>query len=276
MARSRLSLTACLFSAFVVSLTVAAPAQAQSTRTMMNRLQQMQKAERDQMVKELQSQMTEAQTSLTKADADLAAAAADLQSARSQQQSAKEQLDAKEKEEQAAVKQMRDAEEAVLAAQGPDSEYAKAQADVEAKQVGVDEVVHKVLGLPPHSGATTEQERSMERVKLSPDKKAKLKSNSEYTKAEEAVKVAQSRVSDIRKKLLEQDSAWSAAHTAKQTADQDAKTLQANLKTASAAAAASQKKTNAATAKANALREGINEIAMNLNALGAQPAPASR
>jgi chromosome segregation ATPase len=249
------------------------PASAQNVRGMMRRVQQMQQRERDAHIKQLQQQLTEVQKVVTESEPEVSNAASELQSARSQQTSAREQLEAKEKEQQEASKQLHETEQKVLAEQPADSDYGRAAAVLEEKQLALDAVVHQVLNLPPHEGPTTEAERATERIRLSADKKNQLKANSEYKRAEGAVSSAQGRLNEAKKLTLENNTEWKEAHAAKESLDHERKTLDSNLKSANAAVSKSQKQMNLVNARTTTARQRAMQIQSELSALGASASP---
>lgn len=272
--RQRIVRTRVLLAALVTVSAVLSPCDstwAQSSRSVMSRIRSMMASQRQQAIQALQQEIAQAQKSLVAAEGQLNESSGELQAARSTLQAARERLDAHQKEIQAAGHKQREIEQAIIAAQPSDSEYGKAVARLEQAQVEQDQVLHQVLGIPPHPGPTSEPERNQERAHLSAEQKERLKASSEYAQAMENVQSASRQLAEIRQGLFQKDPGWQAGHAAREALERETKSLETNAKVASTAVASAQKKVQAVTQAVAMARENIATGQAMLLQAGVQP-----
>ncbi|MBL8851408.1 MAG: hypothetical protein JNG89_17120 [Planctomycetaceae bacterium] len=203
-----------LLTAFVVH-TSATPAVSQQIDINLNQLSQdfanAQAAERDRIIASCRTQAEAAEEAAQSAQSRRTELAARLDEARTAQETARTEESAQKKEQKAALAEKEKLEEQTFAAQGPETDYVRAQSELSEARDALDEVIRTTLSLPPRTKPATEQERQTERAKFTTAQKAKLKASSEYQAAYERASTGLTEFNRIKAELLAGSTDYQAA-----------------------------------------------------------------
>lgn len=264
---------AVLFAASI-SLVLTLPQPSWARGSITSRVRRVVAAQRQQTISALQKQLAEARQVLAKAESQMTMTAGELQAAQSTLQSIKRQTEADENESRDAIRKLRNLEGKVLAAQGPGSELAQAQSQLEQAQLALDKTVHEILSLPVPPDSRTEAERLQERGQFSAEQKARLNSSPQYQEAVKNVSAAAAQVAAVRHQVLEKDPEWKQAFDARQAAEQSVHAHSIDQRRAGQHAVQERTELRTAAELAAQARQVIAECEARLAALGAKPSTA--
>jgi len=237
----------------------------------LNRANNYDNARRRQVITAIQNDLEQARDYLTQTESELETAKSELETAESKLTEAKAAAAEKDAAVKAALKRQKELETQILDKQTPESAYGKAQARLEETQVELDAVVRKILGLPEPTVPMTEQERLLERSRLSEQQKSRLKASPEYEQAVSASNTASDRVREVRQQVWSENREWQQATQTHKDAMQVAKTAGAASAQALQEAGKLRKQVKDGMQAANRTRQGIAQVETQLRMMGATP-----
>jgi hypothetical protein len=229
-------------------------------------------AQKTQSISHLQKQLEQARQVLSAAETQATSLAADLQSAQMKLQAAKSKVEDDEKQSHEIVRRLNEIEAGVVAQQAPDSPFGQAKSALDKSQQALDERMHQVLKLPPHSGTVTEEERLHEYSHLSSDQRATLKADEGYVRAQEAVRNASAFLASVRHETLSQDRLWQQAQEELKNSHEQVHASEASQRLAGREASAANQKLQMARQQMLAAQQTILQTQSQLASLGAKPA----
>ncbi|GAA4469722.1 hypothetical protein [Novipirellula rosea] len=168
-------------------------------------------AQKTRMIRSIQNQIADARKVLSSIESKTAMTQKEAEQAMEKLASIHSEIEAERLDVPKAMKDMRGIEEDILAEQLPESELKVAMANMDRLKEAMHLVIHQMLGLPEHSGATSLNEGLFDLSKLTAEQQKTLDANSEYQSTEQKLASAAARVRQLREKLFAKDSDWIAA-----------------------------------------------------------------
>jgi hypothetical protein len=165
-------------------------------------------AQRTQMIRTLQSQVTAAKQILTSAESNSAATNAKLNEAMMKLEAIRREMETAHVAVHKASKELYSIEADILANEADDSEFAKATDAVDNLNQELEELLHKLA--PPAEDAKGSAKGSWlsQLSKLPEEQRETIKGDPNFKAARESLTLAEKRVMVVRKKLFESSKKW--------------------------------------------------------------------
>ncbi len=168
-------------------------------------------AQKTRMIRSIQNQIADARKVLSSIESKTAMTQKEAEQAMEKLASIQSEIEAERLDVPKAMKDLRGIEEDILAEQLPESELKVAMANMDRLKEAMHRMIHRILGLPEHSGATSLNEGLFDLSKLTAEQQKMLDANSEYQSTEQKLASAAARVRQLRENLFAKDSDWIAA-----------------------------------------------------------------
>jgi hypothetical protein len=189
-------------------------------------------------------------------------------SARETFEAARNQESQARKATQAARRAQQDREEALLAAQSAESEYGRAVTGLNEARDDQDEIVRRTVGLPARAKPANDQQRNLERARLSATQKSRIRESKECKEADERVAAASREVARIKAALLESDADYRAAVEQVTAAVEAEEQAEAAAKSANVELTRSRKELKSANAELGAAKKVLAQANTYLAQMG--------
>lgn len=258
---------------FCLAIHWASPAFAQNARGAVKKFRAMQAAQKQQMIKQLQSQLSVAQKTSSQAEAELANVTPSLSSAESRLRTIQDEVARKEKQRVEATQRLRTLEEKLLAAQPPESPSAKVETQLLNAQKSLHAEVHRILSLPEHAIEDRTAHLSHEYLKLSESQKSRLKADKQYSQQTENINVLKEQIKKGHRQLFEANPEWKKLEATRDGIIEEQKAANEDFKNAKIEVARNLKKVRSAQAALLSAKQVIQATSSQLNILGADVSP---
>ena len=231
-------------------------------------------AQKNQAIKSIQQQVAAAQGVLSAAQSQTTMSQSQVSEAMSKLKKIRSDIEVAHDDVQQASKSLREIEAEIVAEQTPESEYGKAKTAFDDAQHASHLIIHRLAGLPGTIDANESRSGLDHLSGLTAEQQKELEADTAYQTAERQLQLAASTLKELRQKLFESDSDWTAGQRELLDAKQRSSEETRQVKSVGLESLRDQQQLNHAQQVAMEARRVIAQGEVRLRQLGAKQLPS--